>query len=199
LSLNKKVERGQATRQHLVDKATVLFTEQGFEGTSIEAVLLKSGVSRGALYHHFDTKDALFEAVLEAVEAEIAAATVAASRGIEDPVKALQVGADAFLKLARTAKVRQIVLVDAPAVLGWQKWREIDARHGFGLLRAGLEAAAAQGRIAKDLAEPFAHILLASLFEFALMVARADDAGTTLKAARGALRELVERLFARRD
>ena len=199
MSVSKKVERGQATRQHLVDTATSLFTEQGFAGTSIEAVLLKSGVSRGALYHHFDGKEALFEAVLEAVEAEIAAATVAATRGIEDPVQALHVGADTFLKLARTPKVRQIALVDAPAVLGWQKWREIDARHGFGLLRAGLEAAAARGRIAKDLAEPFAHILLASLFEFALMVARSDDGEATLKAARTALRELVDRLFARRD
>jgi AcrR family transcriptional regulator len=198
LGVSKKVERGQATRQHLIDTATALFTEQGYEGTSIEAVLQRSGVSRGALYHHFDTKDALFEAVLEAVEAEIAQATVVASRGVDDPVEALQVGADAFLKLARTAKVRQIVLVDAPAVLGWQKWREIDARHGFGLLRAGLEAAAGRGRIPRHLVEPFAHILLASLFEFALMVARAENPEVTLRTARTGLKELVDRLFAQR-
>ena len=80
--MSKKVERGQATRLRIVATATTLFSELGYEATSIEAVLRESGVSRGALYHHFDSKDALFEAVLEAIEADLAQAAIAASRNI---------------------------------------------------------------------------------------------------------------------
>src|SRR5260370_29051213 len=145
--MSKKVERGQATRLRIVATATTLFSELGYEATSIEAVLRESSVSRGALYHHFDRKDALVEAGLEAIEADLGQAAIAASRDIADPAKALRTGCDIFLDLTQTKKVRQIVLVDAPAVLGWQKWREIEARYGFGLLKAALEAAAARGQV----------------------------------------------------
>ncbi len=193
--MSKKVERGQATRLRIVATATTLFSELGYEATSIEAVLRESGVSRGALYHHFDSKDALFEAVLEAIEADLAQAAIAASRDIADPAKALRAGCDVFLDLTHTAKVRQIVLVDAPAVLGWQKWREIEARYGFGLLKAALEAAAARGQVRRDLVDAFAHMLLAALIEVALMVSRADDPTEALKSGRSALGELMDRLL----
>jgi AcrR family transcriptional regulator len=193
--MSKKVERGQATRLRIVATATTLFSELGYEATSIEAVLRESGVSRGALYHHFDSKDALFEAVLEAIEADLAQAAIAASRDIADPAQALRAGCDVFLDLTQTAKVRQIVLVDAPAVLGWQKWREIEARYGFGLLKAALEAAAAQGQVRQDLVDVFAHMLLAALIEVALMVSRADDPAGALKSGRTALGELMDRLL----
>ena len=122
--MNKRVERGQDTRLRMVSVATRLFGQLGYEATSVEAVLHDSGVSRGALYHHFSSKESLFEAVLEAIEAEIAAATIAASRDVADPVEALRVGCDTFLALAQTARVRQIVLIDAPGVLGWHRWRD---------------------------------------------------------------------------
>jgi AcrR family transcriptional regulator len=194
--MNKKVERGQDTRLRMVSVATTLFGELGYEATSVEVVLRDSGVSRGALYHHFASKESLFEAVLEAVEVELAAATLKASRGIADPVEALHEGFDAFLALAQAGRVRQIVLMDAPAVLGWQKWREIEARHGFGLLKAALFATVERGRMRKDLVDVFAHILLAALVEIALMVARADDAANALQSGRIALRHLTDRLFA---
>jgi AcrR family transcriptional regulator len=193
--MSKKVERGQATRLRIIASATTLFSELGYEATSIEAVLRESGVSRGALYHHFDSKDALFEAVLEAIEADLAQAAIAASRDISDPAKALRAGCDVFLDLTQTAKVRQIVLVDAPAVLGWQKWREIESRYGFGLLKAALEAAAARGQVRQDLVDVFAHMLLAALIEVALMVSRADDPAEALKSGRTALGELMDRLL----
>ena len=195
--MSKKVERGQATRLRIVATATALFSTLGYEATSIEAVLRDSGVSRGALYHHFDSKESLFEAVLEAIEAELAQAAIAASRGIADPADALRAGCDVFLDLTQTAKIRQIVLVDAPAVLGWQKWREIEARHGFGLLKAALEAAAARGQVRPGLVDMYAHMLLAALIEVALMVSRADDPADALKTGRAALGELLDRLLAR--
>ncbi|MBV8192409.1 MAG: TetR/AcrR family transcriptional regulator, partial [Alphaproteobacteria bacterium] len=145
--MSKRIERGQATRQRLVATAARLFAERGYEATSIEEMLQELQVSRGALYHHFDSKEALFEAVLHDIEAEVAQATVDASRGARDPAAALRAGCEAFLELARTPRIRQIVLTDAPAVLGWQKWREIEAQHGLGLLKTALRHAADAGRL----------------------------------------------------
>ena len=83
--MSKKIERGQATRKRLVATAAKLFAEKGYEATSIEDLLRETEMSRGALYHHFDSKEAVFEAVLHEIEAEVAQATVAASRGARDP------------------------------------------------------------------------------------------------------------------
>ncbi len=189
-----KPDRGTATRARIIAVATTLFTEHGYEGTSIETVLRETGLSRGALYHHFSSKDELFVAVLEAIEAEIADATVKGSRGSATPAAALRAGCGVFLELAQTPKVRQILLRDAPGVIGWQKWRELDARYGFGLLRAALERAAAAGAIDEQLVEPFAHMLLASLLEVALISARDDAKPATVRHARAALNKLIDRL-----
>jgi AcrR family transcriptional regulator len=75
--MNRNIERGNTTRDRLVDVATRLFTEQGYDGTSIEAVLREAGISRGSLYHHFPGKDALFGAALERVEQRVAELTEA--------------------------------------------------------------------------------------------------------------------------
>ncbi len=187
--------KGQATRTRIVDAAGELFAKRGYQDTSIEVVLEKSGISRGALYHHFRDKEELFVAVLEAVEARIADATVKASRGIADPVGALLAGCNAWLDVSRDPAIRQIVLVDAPAVVGWQKWREIDARFGFGLLKGSLRAAAEAGRLSPTLVEPLAHVLLAAVLEIALLMARANDAPGSVKQAKAALRELIEKLL----
>lgn len=186
--------RGRATRARIVDVAGELFAQAGYDATSIEAVLEKSEVSRGALYHHFRNKEDLFVAVLEDIEARIAQATVDASRGIADPVAALLAGCNAWLEISREPAVRQIVLVDAPAVLGWQKWREIDARYGFGLLKGSLKAAAAAGRLRPELVDILAHVLLAAVLEIALVMARANDRAAA-REGRAALRELIERLL----
>ena len=86
------------------------------------------------------------------------------------------------------------LVIDAPAALGWQKWREIDARHGFGLLKASLKAAAASGRLRAELVEMYAHILLAALMETALVIARSNTAAAS-RNGRAAIRELIERLL----
>src|SRR6202012_6019511 len=98
--MNKNVERGQATRTHLIEVATQLFATLGYEGTSIEAVLAESGASRGSLYHHFAGKDALFLAVLENVGTMVAAQVPAAMAGAGDPVAELRAGSLAWVLLA---------------------------------------------------------------------------------------------------
>ena len=173
---NRRIEQGRATRERLIETATGLFAERGYEGTSIETVLQESGVSRGALYHHFGSKEALFEAVLESVEASIGGAIVAEAIGTGDPVEALRAGARAWVRKARDPAVQRIAIVDAPAVVGWKRWREIDSRHGFGMVRATLEAIAATGRIRADSVDLLAHLLLAASLEAALVIANAEGA-----------------------
>jgi len=192
--MNRLVEKGLTTRHRILSAATRLFTDKGYEQTSIEALLDELGISRGALYHHFSSKEAIFEAVFEAVEADIARAIVGATRGVADPAVALRTGCDAFLRIAGDETVRRIALIDAPAALGWQKWREIDARHGFGLLKASLKAAAASGRLRADLVDAYAHILLAALMETALVIATRNTAAAS-RNGRAAVRELIERLL----
>jgi AcrR family transcriptional regulator len=192
--MNKLIEKGLTTRHRILAVATRLFTKMGYEQTSIESLLDELNISRGALYHHFSSKEAIFEAVFEAVEADIAKAIIGATRGIADPAIALRTGCDAFLRMAAEEKVRQIALIDAPAALGWQKWREIEARHGFGLLKASLKAAAAKGRLRADLVDMYAHILLAALMETALLIARRETAAAS-RNGRAAVRDLIERLL----
>ena len=193
--MGEKVDKGISTRERIVATARRLFAASGYEGTSTETVLQESGVSRGALYHHFDNKEALFAAVLEAVEVDIAAETARAAANITDPAEALRAGFDAFLQMACEPEVRQIVLIDAHSVVGWQKWREIDERHGFGRLKAALKRIAATGRMREDMVDIFAHMLLASLFEVAFLIARASEPAVAVKTGRSAMNELLDRLL----
>jgi len=193
--MGEKLEKGVSTRERIVQTARRLFTASGYEGTSTETVLQESGVSRGALYHHFDDKEALFSAVLEAVEADIESATSRAAANFDDPVEKLRAAFDAFLGMASGPEVRQIVLIDAHSVVGWQKWREIDERHGFGRLKAGLHRIANTGRVREDRVEIFAHMLLASLFEVAFLIARSPDPAEAARIGRSAMSELLNRLL----
>jgi AcrR family transcriptional regulator len=193
--MNKNVERGQATRAHLVDVATRLFAAHGYDGTSIEAVLAGSGVSRGSLYHHFRGKDALFWAVLEEVAVRVGRQMADAERDAPDPVAALRAGCLAWIRLAGDPVVQQTVLIDAPAVLGWQRWRELDEQNSLGVIRAALAYAAEAGRIERGHVDTFAHIVLATVNEVALMIARADDSAAALSAGESAVAEFLDRLL----
>jgi AcrR family transcriptional regulator len=184
----KQQDRGISTRRSIVETATALFAARGYEAVSIETVLRETGMSRGALYYHFpDGKVALFTAVLEETEARIAAALAAAAQGATTPFEALRAGCAAWLRLAADdPAVRQIVLVDAPSVVGWSTWRDIDGRHAMGLLRAALNAA--QPHLRADVVDLHAHLLLALLIEAALLIARSDrepavmtEAGATVE------------------
>jgi AcrR family transcriptional regulator len=193
--MNKNVERGQVTRAHLIDVATRLFAAHGYDGTSIEAVLADSGVSRGSLYHHFPGKDALFLAVLEEVGERSAQPVLEAMRDAPDPVAALRAGCLGWIRLAGDPVVQQIMLIDAPAVLGWQRWRDLDERSTLGVIRAALAYAAETGSIEPRHVDIFAHIVLAAANEVALMIARADDPAAELRAGESAFADFLDRLL----
>jgi AcrR family transcriptional regulator len=192
---NKNVARGEATRSQLIAVATRMFAGRGYEDTSIEAVLHEAGVSRGSLYHHFASKEALFEAVAEEVETSVGEQTIAAADGIIEPVAALRAGFLAWIRLAGDPVVQRILLIDAPSVLGWERWRSMEEDHALGLIRLVLQAIAEEGRLRPDLVGTLAHVLLASVNEVALLVARADDKEAAMQAGADAIDELLQRLF----
>ena len=193
--MNKNVERGLATRAHVIEVATRLFAEHGYDGTSIEAVQAGSGVSRGSLYHHFPGKEALFLAVLEDVGARVAQQGEEAARDAKDPVAALRAGGLAWIRLAGDPVVRQIILIDAPAVLGWQRWRELDEQGPLGVIRDCLAYAAETGRIERRHVDTFAHIVLAAANEVTLVIARAEDPAAALAVGESTFAEFLDRLL----
>ena len=192
---NRNVARGEATRGQLVAIATRMFAERGYEDTSIEAVLREAGVSRGSLYHHFASKEALFEAVAEELETSVGAQTVAAASGSAGPVEALRAGFLAWIRLAGDPVVRRILLIDGPSVLGWARWRAMEEHHALGLIRAVLQLIADEGKLRPESVATLANILLASVNEVALLVARSDDREAAMQAGADAIDELLQRLF----
>ena len=170
-----QAERREATRGALVAVARELFAERGFGAVGTEEIVQRAGVTRGALYHHFRDKEDLFRAVYETVEAELTETIGAGALAQTDPLEVLRAGTRLFLDACLEPEIQQIVLIDAPAVLGWEEWRAIAERYGFGLVQLALQGAMDAGAIAKQPVRPLAHVLMGALDEAALYVARADD------------------------
>ena len=191
----KRAAQGRATRGQLIEVATRLFAEHGYEGTSIEAVLSAAGVSRGALYHHFAGKEALFEAVVSAVSDQVTVKLTEAVRGCVDPLDAMRTAAIAWIGLAADPVIQRVVLVDAPSVLGWDRWRAMDDGRTLGAMRAMLQAISDSGRLPAELVGPFSHMILAALDEIVLVIARAPDSAAAVAEGRMAVQALLDRLL----
>ena len=191
----KRAAQGRATRGQLIEVATRLFADHGYEGTSIEAVLTAAGVSRGALYHHFAGKEALFTAVLEALSERITAQLTEIISASADPADAVRTAALAWIDLAGDPVIQRIMLVDAPSVLGWEQWRAMDEGRTVGAMRDMLQAVSDTGRLPGELVGPFAHMILAALDEAALVVARAPDSRVAVAEERQAVEEFLARLL----
>ena len=168
-------ERSEATRTKLIAAARRLFAERGYAGVGTEEIVRAAGVTRGALYHHFAGKPRLLEAVYEQVEAELTQKIATGALVGSDPLEALRAGSEMFLDACLEPEVQRIVLLDAPAVLGWERWREIAADHGLGLVEAALGAAMESGQIGRQPLLPLAHVMMGALDEAAMLVARAED------------------------
>jgi AcrR family transcriptional regulator len=198
MSNRTQAERTEATRAALLAAARRLFAARGYAGVGTEEIVREAGVTRGALYHHFAGKSDLLAAVYEDLEAELArelGASVVPGAGV---LETLRAGADAFLDHCLEPEVHQIALLDAPAVLGWDRWREIGARYGLGLISALVTAGIESGEIRPQPVEPLAHALLGALDEVALFVARAEDSALARAEASQTLAGLVEALAPRR-
>ena len=173
-----QAERTVATREALVAAARALFAAKGYAAVGTEAIVRSAGVTRGALYHHFADKTELFAAAFEAVEADVIARIGAAMGSLQaaGQLEVMQRGAAEWLDICLEPEVRQIALIDAPAVLGWTRWREIADRYSVELVRSALRAAVEQGALPPRPIEPLAHALLGALRESALHLAGAGGA-----------------------
>jgi AcrR family transcriptional regulator len=193
-----QAERSEATRGALIGAARRLFAERGYAAVGTEEIVREAGVTRGALYHHFAGKQELLAAVYEQIEAELTKQLAATLVPDASVLETLRRGADAFLDHCLEPEVQQIVLLDAPAVLGWEQWREIGARYGLGLIEALIKAGIESGEIREQPVKPLAHALLGALDEIAMLVARADDPRAARESAGETLAGLVEALEPRR-
>ncbi|HKG35270.1 MAG TPA: helix-turn-helix domain-containing protein [Solirubrobacterales bacterium] len=173
----RQAERSEATRSALVSAARGLFGERGYADVAAEEIVRAAGVTRGALYHHFGGKRELLEAVYREVEEEVTRRI--AERVLEEsaasPLAGMRRGAALFIEVCAEPEVQRIVLLDAPAVLGWDRWREIAAEYGLGLIEGSLTAAMEAGELPRRPIAPLAHVLIGALDEAAMYVARADD------------------------
>lgn len=172
-------EQFEATRRKLLRVARQLFATRGYGGTSIADITRRARVTRGALYHHFTGKEEIFRAVFEEVERELVEKSGTAAAAERRPERRLEAGANAFLDACLDRDAQQIVLLDAPSVLGWETWQEIDARYALAGLTAALQTAMDDGYLARQPAEPLAHVLLGALNQAALVIARSDDVART--------------------
>ncbi len=191
-------ERSQATRAALIATARTLFAERGYAGVGTEEIVRAAGVTRGALYHHFDGKLELFAAVYEQVESELVQGIAAAVDTPDvQPLEVLRAGSQAFLDACESdLAVQRIALLDAPSVLGWERWREIGMRYGLGLVRGTIEAAIEAGQIEPQPPDPLAHLLLGAIDEGAMLIARADDDGATRRQVGASLERVLAALTA---
>lgn len=190
-----RLVRGRGTRERLLTRARREFGLHGYEATSIETILDGAGVARGGLYHHFASKEALFDAVLDQVISELATEVRTTGRAQTDPAASLKAGALAWLRLVIDPEVQQIVLLDGPAVVGWDRWRTLDDAHTLGATKAALARLAAAGRLPAPTSDMLAHLMLAAVGEAALLISRAEDPAAALAAGEAALEILLDRLL----
>ncbi|HXW84258.1 MAG TPA: TetR family transcriptional regulator [Candidatus Binataceae bacterium] len=191
---SRKLENTEATRKALLKVARKLFAERGYAGTATEEVVRRARVTRGALYHHFKDKQDLFRAVLHDEEARLATETATAALAHRDPWSQLIAGTAAFLDACLDPGVRQIVLTDAPAVLGWAGFREIDEAYFMSALKQTLAAAMEAGLIGRQPVEPLAHIIFGATHEAAMLIANADKESSARNDAIAAITRLLEGL-----
>jgi AcrR family transcriptional regulator len=189
-----QAERSDATRAALVAAARPLFAQRGYAGVGAEEIVQAAGVTRGALYHHFGGKPGLLEAVYRQIEKELTEEIVEGALGGSDPLEAMRFAIGVFMDASMEPDVQRIVLLDAPAVLGWERWREIAADYGLGLIETSLRSAIEAGQIPEQPVKPLAHLLMGALDEAAMLVARAEDPTAAKAEVTATLDRLLEGL-----
>ncbi|MFZ0679979.1 TetR/AcrR family transcriptional regulator [Candidatus Binatus sp.] len=172
---SRQAENSAATRAVLLKIARRFFAERGFADTATEEIVRRARVTRGALYHHFKDKQDLFRAVLHEEQLKVAAKCTEAAAKASDPWRALMAANDAFLEACLDPAVQQIVLIDAPAVLGTEGFRQSDESYYLAGLKAAIEAAIAAGIIEHQPVEALAHMIMGSMNEAARLIAHASD------------------------
>jgi AcrR family transcriptional regulator len=192
-----QIERSAATRSALVAAARRLFAVDGYAAVSTEAIVQAAGVTRGALYHQFADKAELFAAVVDEIEAEVVERMMTHVGEQSDPAtpfdprQVLEDGIDGWLDASTRPEVLRIVLLDAPGVLGWERWRSSGLKFSLGFVEATLQEFIDAGALAPQPVRPLAHLVISAVDEAALYVAQASDPAAARTEMRAALQRLL--------
>jgi AcrR family transcriptional regulator len=190
-SSSLRAQQVAQTRESLIRAGRKLFGEQGFRQTSVEDLARAARVTTGALYHHFPTKTALFEAVFEYAHTELMAASMAAAQDATDDLDLLARGFEAFLDAVLEADLQRILIFDAPAVLGPARFTELDERYAFAAIVAALRDATESGSLHVDDPETVTRLLLGALTRGAMLIANSPDPVATRHAVALSMRTLL--------
>lgn len=187
-------ERSAATREALISAARKLWGVRGYSEVGTPEIAKEAGLTRGAMYHQFADKAALFRDVVEAVEQDVMArmGTLVASSGAKTPADAIRAAVDAWLEVSGEPEVRQLILLDAPAVLGWAGFREVAQRYSLGMTEQLLAEAIRAGQLARQPVRPLATVMIGALDEAAMAIATAEDPKRARREIRQVLRRLID-------
>lgn len=191
-----RARQREQTRRTLLRESRRLFATQGYGAVGLSEIVRAAGVTKGALYHHFDSKAALFRAVLEEVQQQVAQTVVATAEAHDDPWTRFTAGCQAFLTAGTDPDVQRIMLVDGPSVLGWNEWRALDEAASARHLAEALTALIEGGMIAPQPVAPLTHLLSGAMNEAALWLAGSANP-EDLTDARAALSRMLEALRVR--
>lgn len=187
-------ERSAATREALITGARKLWGLRGYAEVGTPEIATEAGVTRGAMYHQFADKAALFRDVVEVVEQDVMArmATLVAASGAATPADAIRAAVDAWLEVSGDPEVRQLILLDAPVVLGWAGFRDVAQRYSLGMTKQLITEAIRAGQLARQPVRPLAQVLIGALDEAAMFIATADDPKRARRETRQVLRRLID-------
>ena len=197
--LTTKAGQSRATTKKLVAAAAQEFSLRGYAEASTETIVRHAGVTRGALYHHFKGKKDLFFAVFKEAQRAIGRRIEAEVDALDDPWQQLVIGCQAFLQACTEPGIQQIVVIDAPAVLDWNAYREVDETlpgSGFSLLKQGLQELIDHNIIKPLSVDATAHLLSGAMDEAAVWIARCENLESALADAQRALESLLDGLLA---
>ena len=191
----KQQRRREATVASILKAARAAFGERGFAATTIDSIAQDCGISKGAVYHHFASKEMLFTAVMEAAQVAVARTPVSPSDArLTDPLDQIAAGVLRYLIATSEPEIRRILLIDGPAVVGWQKWREIDAR--IFATPAKPAIAGALGIASAARVDAVVHLVMGAVTEAALVCATSPRAKAQARAFVSELRAMLEGLRA---
>ncbi|HEY8949557.1 MAG TPA: helix-turn-helix domain-containing protein [Rhizomicrobium sp.] len=190
----RQLDRSAATIADILAAARKLFASEGFDATSIDGIAAKAGVAKGAVYHHFESKEEIFTRVLEDVQAEIAALPVpAATRAMTDPLDQIAAETLRYLLAATEPSRKRILLIDGPAVIGWKKWREIDDRFFGAGAKAAMTLVLGPKATPREV-DAVTHLLMGAVMEACLVCATAPDAKKAARELSAGLRRMLQGL-----
>ena len=172
---SRRVDYTESTRQALVDSGLDLFTKRGYAGTSLEAIVKRARVTKGALYHHFSGKQALFEAAFDQVETSAMNKLTEAVAGEGTAWERALEGIHAYVGVCLEPAYQRIVIHEAPVVMGWERWREAEEHFSYGLVRETVESLVEAGEIEQLPVEVTARILFGALSAGAETIAGSPD------------------------